>query len=265
MTLPCHNRTKTLLCLLSAVLVTVTSPSFGRDSNTSISTGYVYGDREDNLGLDTTVEIVPLSISYKMPELKIKLSTAYVRLTGPGDIFLERNEDDSIDIYVETDRERSGMGDSFLTLTYSPKFLKSRNKKLSLGYKYKSPTGDETKGLSSGEEDHHVFLRGFYRIQRVLLLGRLGYQFMGDTEEYDYNNRAYVGLGLLYIAHRNFSFGTQYYTKESSLDTREDIKSASLVFQYRPTKHWSAALNLVKGLSDSSLDKQAGLQVSYRF
>lgn len=252
--------------LASLVLLLSFSPTaVAQEPEISLATGYIYGDREDNLGLKTQVAIVPISVSLKYQQWLFKMSTAHLAITGPGDIFIEEYDNDRADLLIETDRKRSGMGDTFLSATFSPRQLKSNKYKLSFSYKYKSPTGNENKGLSSGEADHHFYGRGFYRVQRFLILGRLGYQIMGDTEFEDYNNRIFGSLGLLYIKSRQLSFGSQYYFKQASLDSREDIKNISLVLQYRPDKSWSIAVNYIKGLSDTTLDNQYGLQVSHHF
>ncbi|MCG8671007.1 MAG: transporter [Pseudomonadales bacterium] len=270
------------LLLLSSLL----GLSHAKSPVITVSSGYIVGDREGDLGIDTEVDIIPISIAYKTGAWKFKLSTAHLKATGPGDIFTDEYDDegeedteegsepdsdigDDDDVsggetYIEI-RDREGMGDTFFTINYSPSSLKTNYQKLTLGYKVKAPTGDEDEGLSSGEWDHHFFLRGYYRINRFMMLGRLGYQFMGDTDERDYNNRLFAGAGLVYIVNRQFSFGSQYFYKQASTDSRDDLQHISLIVQARPNKDWSFAANFNHGLSDSALDRQIGIQISRRF
>ena len=276
---------KHIISMTLIVLSSLLGLSHAKSPVLTLTTGYISGDREGDLGIDTEVDIVPFSVAYKTGSWKFKLSTAYLKAKGPGDIFThEYDEGDEIDegdvsdddssddtvdpateeVFIEV-RERKGMGDTFFTVNYTPPSLKTSNQKLTFGYKAKAPTGDEDEGLSSGEWDHHFFMRGTYRINRFMLLGRLGYQVMGDTDERDYNNRLFAGTGLVYIVNRHFSFGTQYFYKQASSDGRDDLQHASLIVQMRPDKHWSFAANFNHGLSDSALDKQMGLQISRRF
>lgn len=253
-----------MISLMSCILLSYHAQA-AKEPKLSLSTGYTYGDQEDDLGLETDVDIIPVSLSYKTDSWNVRISTAYLRITGPGDVFIEGYEDGTIDVFVETLNERKGWGDTFLSLYYSPAKLRGKKFKLSLGYKFKAPTGDEKKGLSSGKVDHHGIARGFYRINRIMLLGRLGYQWMGDTDEQDYKKRLYAGAGLTYIASRYYSIGAQYYAKEASNHERTPTKTAGIILQLRPTENWSAGISFTKGLTDATLDKQIGFQIRHRF
>jgi hypothetical protein len=253
-----------MISLMSCILLSYHAQA-AKESKLSLSTGYTYGDQEDDLGLETDVDIIPLSLSYKTDSWNVRISTAYLRITGPDDVFIEGYEDGTIDVFVETLDERKGWGDTFLSLYYSPAMLRGKNYKLSLGYKFKAPTGDKEQGLSSGEVDHHGIARGYYRINRIMLLGRLGYQLVGDTDERDYNNRLYAGAGLVYIASRYYSIGAQYYAKQASTDERDPIRTAGIMLQIRPIKNWSASISFTKGLTDATLDQQIGFQIRHRF
>lgn len=137
--------------------------------------------------------------------------------------------------------------------------------RLNLGAKLKLPTSDSANELGTGETDISVFGGLSYRWRAVLVHAQLGYQWMGDTDTTDYDNRWFGSLGGVYLFNKSISAGGKWYYKQASRSGREGIEKLNAFLAWRPDRTWTYTLYSTFGLSASSANIATGLQATYRF
>lgn len=117
----------------------------------------------------------------------------------------------------------------------------------------KLPTGDESKGLSTGESDLGGFLNytQHYKVINLTLMG--GYIVTGDTRTRSYDDILVYGISLS----RQFDHWYVYgglEGRQQMLDTRDDPLELSGGLLYQMQRNRFLKLEGIVGLNESSLD-----------
>ncbi|MGH7313281.1 MAG: transporter [Candidatus Rokuibacteriota bacterium] len=131
--------------------------------------------------------------------------------------------------------------------------------------KLKLPTGDEDRGLGTGEYDVGVGLEFDKQLAEIVFIfGDVSYTFMGDPPDQNFRDRPGVSLGLA------IRLGT--VTASAMLDWRRALLSGNddplevlgaLAVRTSPTT--TITPYAFAGLTDGSPDWGVGIEVSYRF
>ncbi len=229
-----------------------------------VSTGFLAAEGDYVIGASTRSTVIPMGISIKNSTASLRVSSAYVSVNGPAYVYFEETEDGALETVAEGSKTRSGFADVFLSAAYHLKRWTNSHQRLSVGAKLKLPTGDSDKGLSTGEVDSTLFARGYKRFGRHVFLLSTGYQWMGDTEETNYENRLFASAGLMYLVSMKTNVGLQGYVKQPSRRGKANIRKAIVSAQYRLNRDWTFMTSLAKGYSESTADWSLGLQVTRR-
>ena len=236
-----------LIALSSMVLAsqtvqaaTTVAPSI--DTTTKISTGlfYMSGQSDTINNADVNTTSVPLLVSVKKGRLSFGLSTAYLSV-------------DSNDISAE------GMGDTTVSLGYDL----MESPWLTLKVKEKFATGDENKGLSTGENDTSVQLDYFYPLQaNTALFANIGHKFVGKVTGIAMQDSTYasIGTGYTYADKTNIGVSLDY---RQSIFTELDDQTGLSVFMSKPiNKNYSVS---AFGGYDSSQTSSVGITLTSKF
>lgn len=252
--------------LLSCGLVSIPvhAAQSGVKAVTNLSVAQLFSRGEYGLDVDTEMWATIFRLSHRRREWGFSVSLPYLEVTGPASVLFE-------DVYTgelfleEVEQNRSGVGDAVVSLDRRIWHRRRKGQNVRLGGAAKLPTGDEQQRLSSGEPDFSVFVKGRQRKKSNLFTAQLGFQWVGDTPETDYNDRFYGTVGVYHFIGRKRGLGISARFKQASLNHRDDQRSISIYTTYKPMKNWMANLRGTKGFSDSVADFGAGIQLSYQF
>ena len=230
------------LALITQAVQAATSiePSF--ETSTKISTGLFYSSGQSDTinNPDVNTISVPLLVSVKQGRLSFGLSTAYLSV-------------DSESMSAE------GVGDTTVSLGYDL----LENPWLTLKVKEKFATGDETKGLSTGENDTSLQLDYFYPLKaNTALFASLSHKFVGKVSGLAMQDTNYASLGTAYTYANKTNIGFSLDYRQSIFKTLEDQTGASIFLSKPINKTYNVS---AFGGYDSTQTSSAGVTLTTKF
>jgi hypothetical protein len=254
----------TLAAALSAAAF-ATTPAPAADASVKVATGLDYSTGEYGDTESTDMLYVPVILSYRLFPFTAKLTVPYLQIDGPGNVVA------GVDGGVVTGessverRTESGLGDVVVAAMYSIDPWTDAAPMVDFTAKAKLPTADDDKDLGTGAADYSLQVELARAFGDWTPFVTLGYQFMGQPDDFELDDRAYFSLGTDAKVNDTLRLGGGYDFKQAASATSDD---ASELMGYASIKLAAGTmLNLygVKGLSDGSPDWGAGAQVSRRF
>lgn len=194
-------------------LLTITSAATQAETFFSSGLFYLHGQTDTTEKTPITALSVPISISHRDQSWFGRISTAW----------LQQSTDDNGTQTVE------GMGDTYLSLGYT--FQQMPNLQLSL--KYKLATGDENKGLSTGENDLGFQLDYFQQLNSQYAgFTTVGYSLNGKPSQTDIQNTTYASLGFGKNIGARWQIGMSVDYQQSLYRSLEDQTALSVFSGY---------------------------------
>ena len=135
---------------------------------------------------------------------------------------------------------------------------------MDLSGKVKFGTGDENKGLGTGENDYGVYANFYHWIDQNSLIAVVGYDVRGDPQNVDLNNTASVTLG---VAHRlsNVTRVSGYIDwRQSAFPGDDDPTELTAFISQQLNSSYRLTSYALAGLSDSSPDWGVGFMLEWR-
>lgn len=210
----------------------------------------------------TDVISVPFRISYQRNQWSFNAQLPYLHISGPENVLVIREGGETVVEASDQDTQRQGFGDLRLSSQYVLPWQPINKARWHLGGGVKVPTADENENLGTGEFDYHLYTGGYYRQGSWIMDGKVGHQWMGDTDDTDYNNRVFFSLGGRHLLSRSQSISLHYSHKDASSDRSEAVESLTASFHQKLNYGWKVSFSAGMGLSDSSADVFGGLQIS---
>lgn len=204
-------------------LLTITSAASQAETMFSSGLFYLHGQTSTTDQTPISAWSVPLSISHREQAWLVRASTAW----------LQQSSEDNATQTV------NGLGDTHLSLGYTFQQLPN----LQLSVKYKLATGDENKGLSTGENDLGFQLDYFQPLNpQYATFASVGYSLNGKPTQSDVQNTGYVSLGLGKNITARWQVGLSIDYQQSLYASLEDQTALSLFAGYLATDQTSWGL-----------------------
>ena len=236
-----NTQTKILIAMVINLATLPLYSAFADERPYTINFGFlVFSDFANNDSEDYpgTSYSMPFSLSIKQDDLRWKISSSYLT-------------------QVETDVTYNGFGDTSVGVSYD------LNDWLSVSYKHKFATGDESNGFSSGEDDDSFKVDTFHILtQRASLFTTVGYKFVGKENRDDRQNAASAAVGIGYAVKSDFTLMGSIDFYESSYTTSNDTTSLTVLGSHRITS--LTKIGWFVG-TDSDDVFSAGTSVGYSF
>lgn len=247
--------------VLMAVGATSTPAGAATGARFDLGFGVEYSSGDYGESSDTDILFVPLSIKYSRAAWSAKAAFSYLSLKGPGSV-----TGDGVVVTPGEDSRRteSGLGDTWLSLTYALDPAAGSSNFFDLTGKIKLPTADADRGLGTGETDLAIQVDVMRAMNRLTPFATLGYKLMGDPEGIDYEDVMYASVGADWRADEIYNFGLIYDFRQAATRTGEDISEFSAYANRRIDASWSTNVYGVFGTSDGSPAYAIGLQMRYR-
>lgn len=225
-----------------------------------LDVGVVYSRGDYGLTQDTTVFAVPVSFSYEADAWSWRITAPWIMIDGPASVIGDGANGGPL---RPTDGSESGLGDSSVGLTY--KAISGADRvNLSFTGRVKFPTGDEDRGLGTGEVDYYAQADLFRTFGSITPFGTIGYRWLGDGI-YQLEDGWYVSGGLLFTVAPGTSLGLSYEWREAIVVGGDASKEAALSVFHRFSDRINGNLSLTRGFTDASPDLGISAQVSYAF
>lgn len=170
---------------------------------------------------------------------------------------------DPVEETVETSKE-SGVGDVWLTSTYSLEPLAANSIYVDLSAKVKLPTGDEAKGLGTGETDYSLQMEAFAPMGKWMPFVTVARKFKGDMPEAELNDVWYTSVGSAYQLSASTSIGASVDYQEATTAESDPTNEIFSYVSHKISPRLTGMLYGYVGLADGGPDSGFGVQFSYR-
>lgn len=233
------------VCILCLAAI---APSQAADSQFSASLGLDYSSGKYGSQATTETWALPLSLKYRTDDWSLRLSTAWLRIHGSGNVTPDGNPLSAAGNASTTE----GMGDVSFRATYKLVDERTHWAGLDLSGRIKFGTASVSKFLGTGENDYGVEIELFKPIDKWNSFLSLGYKLKGDPDAISYRNVWLSSIGTDYRITPTTSFGGSYDWQEAVTRTGSAISEITLYLSYQLAPQHRVNLYAVAGFSDAS-------------
>ena len=235
----------------------------GNASQTSVITGAEFTSGDYGGDKDIKDVYIPVTIRYEETRYSVRLTIPYRWVNAPEGTFTDPGG--AVLPGTGNNSTETGIGDVVAGGSlYDVWKVPQRNFAMDISGKVKFGTGDEDKGLSTGENDYGIYANFYHWIDRTSLIAVAGYLVRGDPPGVDLDNSASVSLG---VAHRlNSSTRVSGYIdwRQSSFPGDDDPTELTAFISHQLTSSYRLTSYALAGLSDSSPDWGVGFMIEWR-
>ncbi|MCF3651931.1 hypothetical protein [Synoicihabitans lomoniglobus] len=227
-----------------------------------LETGVSYSRGDYGLATDTEVLVVPFNYVNETGPWKFRATLPWLHLTGPAAVVADGGGTAGGPVRPNGS-STSGLGDSMLTATYALA-APPAGWRTDLSAKVKLPTGDEDRGLGTGEFDYYGQV-DFYRTYASFTpFFNGGYRVLGDGI-YQLKDGFYASGGVVVPIADASSIGGALNWREAIVAGGDDATEASAFYHTQLSSNWSTTVYAMKGFTDASADYGAGASFSFKF
>jgi hypothetical protein len=255
---------KALISVL--IMLSLTAPvASAEDRILKFSTGVDYSSGDYGDVIDTTILYVPFTFTYEQYPLTFKITIPWLEIEGPGNVIGGGDAGVVIGGGSATKTTESGMGDIWTSLAYSVEAIPADWFYLDLIAKVKLPTGDDDRGLGTGERDWTLQADFFKSLGKFSPLATVAYKIKGDPPGFKLDNVWYLSVGGAYQFSDQTSAGATIDFQEAATETSDDAFELFGYVTHKLTPAWSVTAYGYGGFTDGSPDEGVGLQIGYRY
>lgn len=243
--------------LLAALALTLgAAPQvFANRLNLAIGGEYSTGDYGDTE--DTTVWYEFVSARYVMSPLAFKVTVPFLEIDGPATV-----TDDGEVGGGGTSRMVSGIGDVSLSATYMFAWKPERIYLDFLG-RVRLPTGDQDRGLGSGEVDSAIATTLTKEFQSLSTYVEAGYRFLGSSAARPREDGMTFGAGVSTDVTKETQLGASFSWREAAFDTSPDPSDVTVYVRHNLTNDLRLNVYALAGLSNGSPNYGSGLTLTW--
>lgn len=238
-----------------------------KEDELSFLTGLEYEEADYGTSDTTSLWRVPISFSYRHTNFGISASMPLLSASSDGDV----NVSNKTAIKTVTPTFRKGQNSEFGIgdITLSGSLYITPDVRDEISYRLtgivKFGTADETKGLGTGQDDFLIEGGVVKYLDEYTLSGTLGYEFSGDSPDFEYNNVLYGTVGLAKQLAMQRQIGTYLYISEALTAGADGPLEVAVFYTQPASKTRNIYLFLAKGLSDGSPDFSLGGSMQFYF
>lgn len=213
---------------------------------------------------DTRIRYLPLSHEIARGSWRVKATVPSVEIRGPANVLINVG---SVGGRGGEMAAAKGLGDVLLNLTYELPSWAQNQPFIDVSVEIKLPTADESKGLGTGKMDAAVQVDLYQMLgQTSTLFGSLGYRYRQHSPFFDQLENSYsASLGISRQWGESLQFGAIYDYRQAVSAFTKDTHELLPYFSWTPMPAWSLMFYTIKGFTEESADRAAGMQLSYRW
>jgi len=261
----------------------MTSPLLHRKIRHSVASflalGYgmaAAGDLTLTTGLDTSigkygsadstvVRYLPVTLKYEWGRSTFKATLPYVSITSNSNVTVDQDGNVISSGGAGQRVTQSGQGDAVASYSYSLIDQPHHGWLVDVTAKIKLPSGDKTKGLSTGERDYSVLADFYYPAGKWTPFLSLGYRRPGNPPGGSLQNAWLGSLGAGYKFSDADSAGCMFDARQASSASLAGSRELTAYWVHKFTPATKLQLYAVKGFSDASADYGLGAMVSHKY
>lgn len=241
--------------LLAAAAI-VAAPAAQAD-RLNLAAGGEYSVGDYGQAQDTAVWYEFVSARYSTAPWAFKVTVPFLQIDGPATV-----TDDGEVEGGGVDRMVSGIGDVSLATTYTFAW-KPEKMYLDLIGRVRLPTGDEDRGLGSGEIDYSLVAnldKGFDGFNVYIEAGR---RFLGSSALNPREDGWVAGAGISTDLSKETEIGASFAWREAAFNGSPDPAEISAYVRHYLTPELRANVYALAGLSDGSPNAGGGITLTW--
>lgn len=226
-----------------------------------IESGVSYSRGDYGLNEDTEVLVVPFTYVFDFGQASLRATTPWLHVSGPASVI---NGGASGGGPTRPDADSaSGLGDSSLGLTYH--FNPAPDAwNVDGTVRAKFPTGDDERGLGTGEMDYYGQFDFYRNYGTFVPFGVVGYRILGDGR-YQLDDGLYATVGNVFILGGGRSLAVSLDWRDALADDADDSLESGLYLLTRHNERWSSTVGGLVGFTDASPSYGFSGSLSYTF
>jgi hypothetical protein len=252
------------LSAVPAVLL-VLSPAApaAQDGGFALSVGGEYTTGDYGTSEDTEIWYFPLTFSYETDRSSLGITVPLVIVDGPGTVVPSIGGGAGMHSGRTATRSQteSGLGDLLLRGSFNLVMEDRYSPRLDLTGKIKFGTADRDDNLGTGEDDFAVQVDVERNFDVNQLFGSLGYKFMGDPPDINYDNVLYGTVGAAHRFSDTTSVGLALDAQQAVVDGEEEKLELTVFLSARADPKTKVTGYVLRGLADGSPDWGVGILV----
>lgn len=262
-----------ILCL---VPVWITSPAHAVETKEpvkslypglSLRVGLEYEEGDYGTGDTTETWTLPVNVRYRTGNISYEITVPYISAESSGEIIVRSggSHHTTSTSGMAAPQSESGIGDVRLAASYFMPQGTDKDLYLFFTGRLGLDTGDENRGLGTGETSYAFEFSVDKYISDNLYFGTVGYEFVNDAGGVDYEDVLYGLMGMLYSLDRQSSVGGSLYYSQASAPGFDDIVELNVLFRHRLDVQNILYGYVLLGLSDSAADWGMGINIRHYF
>lgn len=249
------------------LLLVAVGPAAAQREHFQVKLGAVYEQGDFGTSDVTRTLSAPATARYLGERFDFAVTTFFLYVDSPQQVVFV---DGSPNVGGQTgEREtEAGLGDTILKLriyALDDRGPESWVPGLTPFVKFKIPTGDDKRGLSTGKPDGGLGLEFDKQFQSFFILGDVSYTFMGDPDDINLRDRPAASLGAGIPLGPKWSVVALLDWRRALVSGTDDPLELLGILTTRVTPTTTVAPYAFMGLTDGSPDWGLGFEVSYRF
>lgn len=245
---------------ISFSLLIISSPSWGAEITSSLTTGMDYSTGKYGGTTSTNILYLPVTGKIYIDDMFLKLTVPYISITSAGSTVIKGIGPINTPVSGSKTTTESGLGDVIASAGYTT--FESDSLTLDLAAIIKFGTADERKNLGTGENDYSVQMDGYYMLNKTTLFATAGYTVIGAPTGFTLNNIIYGSIGASQEIDETRVVGIVLGAAQSSSANIPGTKELSVYFSNKFSQNLQVQVNLLKGYSESSPDLGGSLMLT---
>jgi hypothetical protein len=223
-----------------------------------------YSKGEYGESSDTHIRYLPFSHEIGRNSWRLKATVPGVEIRGPANVLINVG---SVGGDGGEMASASGLGDVLLNLTYELPAWAENRPFVDFSVELKLPTADESKGLGTGKMDMAVQVDLYQMLGPAsTLFGSLGYRYRRHSPFFDQLENSFsASVGISRQWQASLQIGMIYDYRQAVSAFTGDMRELLPYISWTPAPDWSLMFYTIKGFTEESADRAAGLQLSYRW
>lgn len=213
----------------------------------------------------TIVRYLPVTVKYEQGRSTFKTTLPYVSISSSGNVIIDQDGNIISSGGAGARVTQSGPGDVVASWAYSLIDQPRLGWLVDATLKVKLPTGDKSKGLSTGERDYTVLADFYYPAGKWTPFLSLGYRMPGNPPSGTLQNTWLGSLGVGYKFSKTDSAGFMLDAREASSASSVGSRELTTYWVHKFTPETKLQLYAVKGFSDASADYGLGAMVTHKY
>lgn len=248
--------------IFAALIFTISLKTKAEEGQFGITTGLDYSTGKYGQSEVTKIKYIPFIGKYEYDLWLVKVTVPWLEIEGPGGV---TGGDSKIIIADNFNKHtsESGLGDVVASITYTAFQSEKQKIILDVGARVKFGTASVKKGLGTGENDYAVQLDAYKTLDKVTLLGTVGYKVLGDPKDLELylHNVWYGTLGMTYKINNSNSAGLLLDLRQSTCYLNTNIREYTIYYSHRFNPTYKLQSYITAGDTMSSVDFGAGLML----